>query len=152
MYFVIGVQFSFIPSPNITILQLAVYQCTVDEVDPSDTILVAWIVNGTSTGSSNYQSFFSSYSIVVEGIGTHNTTLTIPGAATALNETTVECKAVGIINGGTVYSETGSDFLYIQGIIFFHKCIGFTWDMLQCQSVCCHYTQCYVMMCIIINL
>ena len=90
----------------------------MDDVSDGNSVLLFFIVNGTSTGSSDYQSFFSSYSIVVDGIGTHSTTLTIPGAATALNGTTVECKAIGIINGGTVYSETGSDILYIQGIIY----------------------------------
>ena len=43
----VGGQFSFIPSPNITILQSAVYQCTVDGVSDSDTISVHWIVNRT---------------------------------------------------------------------------------------------------------
>ena len=59
--------------------------------------------------------FSTDYSIVVDGAGTHSSTLTIPGDSTALNGTTVECQASGFING-ELFGDTDSDTLYIQGI------------------------------------
>ena len=91
------------------------YQCTVDGVSDSDTVSVHWIVNGTSSSSPSWTPFSTDYSIVVDGTGTHSSTLTIPGDSTALNGTTVECQAGGFINGG-LFGDTDSGTLYIQGL------------------------------------
>ena len=90
------------------------YQCTVDGIDPSDTVSIQWNVNGTSSSSPSFQSFVTNYNIAVDGIGTHNTTLTIPGDNPALNGTTVECLASGFVNG-ELYGNAASGTLYIQG-------------------------------------
>ena len=104
-----GIQFSVTPSPNITTLQSAVFSCTVDVVVP-----VTWTVNETSSADSMFQSYISSYGIVVDGVGTQDTTLTIPGDP-VLNGTVVQCNALGYINS-ELYDETDSDTLYIQGM------------------------------------
>ena len=105
-----GLQFSVTPSPNITTLQSAVFRCTVDVVVP-----VTWTVNETSSANIPvFLSYISRYGIVADGVGTQNTTLTIPGD-TALNGTVVQCHAMGFINS-ELYNEVDSDTLYIQGM------------------------------------
>ena len=104
-----GLQFSVTPSPNITTLQSAVFRCTVDVV-----VSVTWTINEISSANiPAFQSYISSYGIVVDGNGTQNTTLTIPGDP-VLNGTAVQCNALGSVN--ELYNETDSDTLYIQGI------------------------------------
>ncbi len=105
-----GLQFSVTPSPNITTLQSAVFRCTVDVVVP-----ITWTVNGNSSANGPvFQSYISSYGIVADGVGTQDTTLTIPGDP-ALNGTVVQCNALGKINN-ELYDEADSDTLYIQGM------------------------------------
>ena len=105
----LGLQFSVTPSPNITTLQSAVFRCTVDVVVP-----VTWTVNETSSANIPvFQSYISSYGIVADGVGTQDTTLTIPGDP-VLNGTVVQCNALGKINS-ELYDEVDSDTLYIQG-------------------------------------
>ena len=94
------------PSPNITTLQSAVFKCTVDVVVP-----VTWTVNETSSADTM---FFSSYGIIADGLGTQDSTLTIPGNP-SLNGTVVQCRALGYINN-ELYYEADSDTLYIQGM------------------------------------
>ena len=107
-------QFSFIPSPNITILQSAVYQCAAIGVSQSDTVSAYWNVNGTSsTSGTAWQSYLTSTGITVIGVGKESTTLTIPGEP-ALNETAVKCIATGEVNKH-FYGNTSTDILYIQG-------------------------------------
>ena len=106
-------QFSFIPSPNITILQSAVYQCTVTDVTQSDTVSIQWRVNGTSSTSDSWQSYLTNTGITVIGVDTLNSTLTIPGDP-ALNETTVTCLLSGYVND-VLYGDSDSAILYIQG-------------------------------------
>ena len=98
LYYNLGIEFIFIPSTNITILQSAVYQCTVEGVGNSDIISVQWSVNEISSSSLSWQSYTSNYSIVADGSGTCSSTLTIPGNPT-LNGTTVQCIAAGFVNG-----------------------------------------------------
>ena len=105
-----GLQFSVTPSPNITTLQSAVFRCTVDVVVP-----VTWTVNETSSADQVFDSYISSYGIVADGVGTQDTTLTIPGDP-ELNGTVVQCRAVGVINNDELYNEVDSDTLYIQGM------------------------------------
>ena len=106
-------QFSFIPSPSITVLQSAVYQCTVTNVTQSDIVSIHWRVNGTSsTSGSDWQSYINSTGITVTG-SARNNTLTIPGEP-VLNETTVECIALGLVNG-EAYADNDSTILYIFG-------------------------------------
>ena len=116
LYNYIGIQFSFIPSPNITILQSAVYQCTVTGVGQSDDIAIRWNVNGVSSVSpSEWMPYVTSTGVTLVGNDTEST-LTIPGN-TALNLTIlVECIASGVANGEGYYN-TSSDVLYIQGIL-----------------------------------
>ncbi len=111
-FYVVGLQFSFNPSPNITTLQSAVFRCTVDVLVP-----VIWTVNETSSANGPvFQSYISSYGIVADGLGTQDTTLTIPGDP-VLNGTVVQCRAVGKINN-ELYNEVDSDTLYIQGTVY----------------------------------
>ena len=105
-----GLQFSVTPSPNITTLQSAVFSCTVDVVVP-----IGWTVNETSSANIPvFQSYISSYGIVADGLGTQDSTLTIPGDP-VLNGTVVQCRAVGVINN-VLHNEVDSDTLYIQGM------------------------------------
>ena len=115
LIYTIGIpQFSFIPSPNITILQSAVYPCTVTGVSQSDSVSILWRVNEiSSTSGSAWQSYITSTGITVTGVGTPNTTLTIPGEP-VLNETTVTCIALGSVND-ELYGDSDSAILYIQG-------------------------------------
>ena len=76
---------------------------------------VTWTVNETSSADSMFwESYISSYGIVVDGVGTQDTTLTIPGDP-ALNGTIVQCHALGLINN-ELYDEVDSDALYMQGM------------------------------------
>ena len=70
---------------------------------------------GHSSSSPSWTPFSTNYSIIVDGEGTQSSTLTIPGDSTALNGTTVECRAVGFISG-ELFGDTDSDTLYIQGL------------------------------------
>ncbi len=106
----VGLQFSVTPSPNITTLQSAVFRCTVDVVVP-----ITWTVNGNNSADIPvFMSYISSYGIVADGLGSTDTTLTIPGDP-VLNGTVVQCRAVGVINN-ELYNEVDSDTLYIQGM------------------------------------
>ena len=104
-----GLQFSVTPSPNITTLHSAVFRCTVDV-----SALITWTINETSAADPVFQSYISIYGIIADGVGTSDTTLTIPGDP-VLNGTVVQCRALGFINN-EVYNEADSDTLYIQGM------------------------------------
>ena len=114
-YFVAGLQYSVTPSPNITTLQSTVFRCTVDVVVP-----ITWTVNETSSADSLFQSYISSYGIVADGVGTQDTTLTIPGDP-VLNGTVVQCNALGKINS-ELYNEAHNYTLYMQGIYNYVMC------------------------------
>ena len=91
------------------------YQCAVTGVSQSDTVPIHWRVNGiSSTSGSAWQSYITSTGITVIGAGTRNTILTVPGEP-VLNETTVECIALGLVDG-EAYTESDSAILYIQGM------------------------------------
>ena len=78
-------------------------------------VSVTWTVNGNSSVNiPAFQSYISSYGIVAYGVGTQDTTLTIPGDP-ALNGTVVQCNALGYINN-ELYNEGDSYTLYIQGV------------------------------------
>ena len=78
-------------------------------------VSVTWTVNGNSSANIPvFQSYISSYGIVADGVGTQDTTLTIPGDP-VLNGTVVQCNALGFVNN-ELYDETDSDTLYIQGM------------------------------------
>ncbi len=115
-----GIQFSFIPSPNITILQSAVYQCILTDVGQSDDVGLLWEVNGISSLSpDDWSLFISTTGITLTGTST-DSILTIPGDTTnTLNDVpayTEQCIANGMADG-IVYYNTNSHTLYIQGII-----------------------------------
>ena len=112
-----GIQFSFIPSPPITILQSAVYQCILTDVDQSDAVSIQWSVNDISSSSPSWQSYITSNGITAVGTGTHNTILTIPGGNTTLNRTTVTSLASGVLSNGSSYVNSDDYTLYIQGMI-----------------------------------
>ncbi len=103
-----------IPSPPSTILESAVYRCSVTGVGQSDNVVIRWRVNDTSSLSpSEWQQFISVTGITLTGTST-DSTLTIPGDTT-LNETTVVSIASGSFNE-SVYFASESHTLYIQGI------------------------------------
>ena len=101
-----GVQFSFIPSPNITIHETAVYKCSVD----NNGVSVQWAVNGTTSTDSS----ITDLGIVTYGAATQNSSLTIPGNS-ELNNTNVTCIASGLVDT-TVYVNTSNATLFIQGM------------------------------------
>ncbi len=74
-------------------------------------------MNDISSSSPSWQSYITSNGITTVGTGTHNTTLTIPGGNTTLNQTTVRCIASGVYSNLSAYVNTDSDTLYIQGMI-----------------------------------
>ena len=100
-------EFSFIPSPNITIHQKAVYKCSVD----NGAVTVQWNVNGSISTKSS----IIDLGIKTSGAGTQNSSLTIPGNS-ELNNTIVICIASGLVDG-MKYIKSSSDILFIQGII-----------------------------------
>ena len=102
-----GVQFSFIPSQAITTQQTAVYKCSVD----NNGVTIQWIVNGNSSTDSS----ITDLGIITYGVGTQNSSLTIPGHP-ELNNTIVTCIASGYVDM-MVYVNTSSATLFIQGII-----------------------------------
>ena len=75
---------------------------------------VTWTINGTDSYDPVFQSYISSYGIVVDGVGSQDTTLTIPGDP-VLNGTVVQCSAVQFINN-ELYNKADNDTLYIQGM------------------------------------
>ena len=107
---ILVVKVSFTTTQNAILNQPAVYQCSVD----TEGVTVQWTVNGYSSTSS----FITNQSIVTEGVGTQNSTLTIPGDPT-LNGTTVTCRASGVVNGKG-YFNNRSAVLHIQGIYSKH--------------------------------
>lgn len=110
----VGITFSFIPSPNITILQsTAVYQCTLIGAQYNDHVAIYWKINGTGSTYSSFESFISNAGIIVTGKHTRNSTVYIPGDP-ALNQTTVKCIASGTVNDKSYYT-FDSATLYIQG-------------------------------------
>ena len=102
-----GVQFSFIPSQAITIQQTAVYKCSVD----NNGVSIVWVVNDTiSTDSS-----ITNLGIMTYGVGTQNSSLTIPGNP-EMNNSIVRCIASGRVDMMD-YINSSEAILFIQGII-----------------------------------
>ena len=101
-----GVQFSFIPSQAITIQRTAVYKCSVD----TNGVSIQWNVNGTTSTDSS----ITDLGIITYGIGTQNSSLTIPGNP-ELNNTIMTCIASGLVDM-MGYFNTSSATLFIQGM------------------------------------
>ena len=102
----IGVQFSFMPSPIITIQQTAVYKCSVD----NNGVSIQWNVNGTTSTDSS----ITDLGIITYGAATQNSSLTIPGNF-ELNNTIVTCIAAGLVDM-MGYFNTSNTTLFIQGM------------------------------------
>ena len=100
-HLVVTVQFTFIPSPNIGVYQLAHYQCSVDHPNS----IIVWHINGTI--STNIE--IEQLDIITSGAGTPTSNLTIPGYP-QYNNTIVECIAFGPVEGDI------NSTLRIQGI------------------------------------
>ena len=82
------------------------YKCSVD----NNAVTIQWNVNGLfSTDSS-----IIDLGIITYGVGTQNSSLTIPGNP-ELNNTIVICIASGLVNMMGYFS-TNSATLFIQGI------------------------------------
>ena len=116
-FYFLAIKFVFIPSPSIHIQQSAVYQCYVYELSADDSISVQWDVNGISSASPAFQQdIIKGLGIIVDGVGTQNSSLTVPAEDVSLNETEIKCIASGFINDDVLYTNTGSSILYIQGM------------------------------------
>ena len=102
------VRFSFIPSPNVTIHQKAVYKCSVD----NNGVSIQWIVNGTASTDSS----ITDLGIITYGAAKRNSSLTIPGNPELNNNTIVICVASGLVDNMMGYSNRSSATLFIQGI------------------------------------
>ena len=105
LFYYVAVQFTFTPSPNIGVYQLAHYQCSVDHPD----VAIVWFVNGT--GSTNNDSI--QLGIVTNGAGSSSSSLTIPGYP-QYNNTVVRCFAAGFVDGSP-YNNFKNATLRIQG-------------------------------------
>ena len=88
-------------------------------VSQSDAVVIVWGVNEISSTSFSWQSYITSVNITAVGVGTHNSSLTIPGDPT-LNGTAVECVAAGEVNSES-YWMTSTEKLYMQG-----QCYSYT--------------------------
>ena len=104
-----GVQFSFIPSQAITIQQTAVYKCSVD----NNGVTIQWVVNVTASTDNSIEDL----GIITYGLGTQNSSLTIPGNP-ELNNTIVICIASGRVDMMD-YHNSHEATLFIQGIIIY---------------------------------
>ena len=83
------------------------YKCSVDNKG----VHIQWVVKGiTSTDSS-----ITDLGIITYGVGTQNSSLTIPGNP-ELNNTIVTCIAAGLVDT-VVYVNTSNATLFIQGMI-----------------------------------
>ena len=108
-YTCIAVQFTYIPSPNIEVYQLAHYQYSVDHIN----VGITWYFNGTvSTNEDIIQ-----LGIVTIGAGSPNSSLTIPGYP-QYNNTVVTGIASGLLdamNTKSLYYNSDNATLRIQG-------------------------------------
>ena len=103
----IDIPLTFSPSPNISVGQEAVFNC-YNEVylEP------AWYINGETL---EHPSNADRSDIAVISEGTFNTTLIIDGLIEN-DRTTVQCVAIGLVNG-TFQSNTSDIYtLFIQGM------------------------------------
>ena len=107
--FYIAIQFTFTPSPNIGVYQLAHYQCSVDHIG----VNIAWLINKTSFTHDD----IIKLGIVIIGVGSFNSSLTIPGYP-QYNNTLVTCNAAGFVNGNE-YQNFSKSILKIQGNTLF---------------------------------
>ena len=99
-------EFTFTPSPNIEVNQLAHYQCSVNYTGVS----IIWNINGTvSNDDSAIQ-----LGIITIGAGSQQSNLTIPGYP-QYNNTVVRCFASGFIDDNTTYINFSESTLRIQG-------------------------------------
>ena len=105
-------RFSFIPSPNITIQQTAVYKCSVDNTGVS----IQWNVNGTTSTDSS----ITDLGIITDDAAKRNSHLTIPGNP-KLNSTIVTCIASGLVDM-MGYFKSSEATLFIQGIFSMLSC------------------------------
>ena len=105
IYICLAVQFTFTPSPNVEVYQLAHYQCSVNHT----AVDITWNVNGTSSGHND----IIQLGIVTNGAGSPNSSLTIPGYP-QYNNTIVRCNAFGFVNGNN-YFKFDETTLRIQG-------------------------------------
>ncbi len=113
LLYTVAAEFTFTPSAPIYVHESAVYHCSVS-VATDDTVSIQWRVNDTSSSSTSFQSDIISLGITVNGIGTQDSTLIIPGDP-QLNGTRVACIATGYINDNEVYLNISTSVLYIQG-------------------------------------
>ena len=103
--YMLGVQFSFIPSQAITVQQTAVYKCSVD-----NGVSIQWNVNDTISTLSS----IINLGIITYGAATEKSSLAIPGNP-ELNNTIVTCIASGLIDSMN-YINSSEAILFIQGI------------------------------------
>ena len=82
------------------------FHCYVD----TEGVSIQWQVNGTLSTSEKV----TSLGVVTTGVGTSNSSLSIPGVAT-IDGTIVTCIASGLVNG-ELYINSSSATLYIQGM------------------------------------
>ena len=105
----VAIQFTFTPSPNIGVYQLAHYQCSVDHTG----VTVTWLVNETS---STYENIVQ-LGIVTNGAGSSSSSLIIPGYP-QYNNTVVRCVA----SNGNNYFNFSNATLRIQGNTLSYIC------------------------------
>ena len=105
-FYYIAVQFTFNPSPNIGVYQVAHYQCSVDY----KSVIITWSVNGTGSADNK----IIQLGIITNGAGSPNSSLTIPGYP-QYNNTVVRCNAFGSVNGNSFFNFNQST-LKIQGV------------------------------------
>ena len=106
---IIAVQFTFTPSPNIGVYQLAHYQCSVDHTG----VGIIWHVNGTTSTNND----IIQLGIITSGAASSASNLTIPGYP-QYNNTVVTCIASGLLDvtdPKSLYYNLSNSTLRIQG-------------------------------------
>ena len=93
--------FNFSPDPIIEVGQSAGYHCSVNDTR----VDINWFINGSSIIPSG---------IIVTGIGTSTSNLTIPGLP-QYNNTAVRCIASGYLDNNVPYTNFSESTLRLQG-------------------------------------
>ena len=98
------VEFSFIPSANITIHHKAVYKCSVD-----NGVTIHLQINETILTHSS----ITDLGIITYNVGTQNSSMIIPGNP-ELNNTIVTCIASGLVDMMRYYNTSSASIVYAR--------------------------------------
>ena len=106
------VDVTFIPSPPITTVDTAIYNCSSNV----SAVTIQWFIGDSGTPTHNDNNLISA-GVITTGAATTTSSLIIPGRLTQFNDTLIHCRAAGDIGGinGISVREVRSAPLLIQG-------------------------------------